>query len=48
MLVKIALVVSLCAQVPAGDIAKRKAELEARNPGAKVSVRVDTKCLKAK
>lgn len=46
MLVKIMLVVSICSHVAPSDIAKRKVELERANPGAKVTVKADTKCLK--
>lgn len=45
MLIKIAIVVSMCANVNLADVAKKKTEVEAHNPGAKVTVRFDKKCL---
>lgn len=44
MLIKIALIVSMCSNVNLADVSKKKAELEKHNPGAKVTVRFDKKC----
>lgn len=45
MLIKIAIVVSMCANVNMQDVAKKKAEIESKLPHAKVTVRFDKKCL---
>ena len=47
MLVKIALVVSLCSPVNMTTVMKKKAELEKQNPSAQVTVRLDKKCMQA-
>lgn len=44
MLVTISLVVSLCSSVSMQEVQKKMAELQAQNPGAKVTMRVDKKC----
>jgi hypothetical protein len=46
MLINIVIAVSLCANVSMSDVNKKRAELEAANPGAKVTVRLDKKCTK--
>lgn len=43
MLVKIALIVSLCGSTNMDSVRKKVSELEAANPGAKVTVRIDKK-----
>lgn len=44
MLIKIALIVSMCSNVNLSDVTKKQAELQKANPGAKVTVRFDKKC----
>lgn len=44
MLLKITLVVSLCAGLQLTQVQKRIDELKKQHPGAKVTVRVDQKC----
>jgi hypothetical protein len=44
MSLAIALIVSLCSNVSTADIQKRMAELQAKHPDAKISVRFSKKC----
>ena len=46
MTLAIALIVSMCSMPSPTDINAKLAELQAKNPGAKVTLRVDKKCLK--
>ena len=47
MLVKIAVVVSVCSHIAMTNVQKRVAELQAQNPKAQVTVRLDKKCTQA-
>ena len=44
MLIKIAVIVSVCAHVNMADVNKRVAQLQIQNPKAQVTVRLDKKC----
>ena len=44
MSLTIAIIVSLCSGISMTDVSKRKAEIEAQHPDAKVSVRIDKTC----
>jgi hypothetical protein len=43
MTIKIALVVALCSNVSMDKIQAKMKELEAKNPGAKITLRIDKK-----
>ena len=43
MLLKITLVIAACAQMKYGDVQKKLAEVQTRNPGATIALRLDKK-----
>ena len=45
MLLKISIVVAMCSGIHFGEVQKKMAEVQAANPGATVSVRVDKRAV---